>query len=132
MKRILQQRPSCSCKCVSYYCNEIPLERIPVRTKIPSERTPHQNESFRSIRSKNAFVLMGFRSDGPSPILPLTNRENVRILLTELNAPKSNGLILLLVRYPTSQKLRLNMNIKRNIDNIIFYIMFTQLFYNEV
>ena len=33
----------------------------------PGRTKSHQNEIFRSIRSKNAFVLMGFRSDGPSP-----------------------------------------------------------------
>ena len=48
--------------------NEIPIERIPVRTKIPPERTPIRTKSiFRYIRSKNAFVLMGFLFGGPSP-----------------------------------------------------------------
>jgi len=38
-----------------------PVERKPVRTKV------QQNENMCPIRSKEAFVLTGFRSDGPTP-----------------------------------------------------------------
>ena len=39
----------------------IPLERNPIGTKA------QQNENTCPIRSKEAFVLTGFRSDGPTP-----------------------------------------------------------------
>ena len=39
----------------------VPLERNPIGTKA------QQNENTCPIRSKEAFVLTGFRSDGPTP-----------------------------------------------------------------
>jgi len=39
----------------------VPLERYPIGTKA------QQNENMCPIRSKKAFVLTGFRSDGPTP-----------------------------------------------------------------
>ena len=40
----------------------VPLERNPIGTKA------QQNENMCPIRSKEAFVLTGFRSDGPTPL----------------------------------------------------------------
>jgi len=39
----------------------VPLERNPIGTKA------QQNENMCPVRSKEAFVLTGFRPDGPTP-----------------------------------------------------------------
>jgi len=46
---------------LKYLVNASPSERNTNRTKA------RQNENIRPIRLKMAFVLMGFRSDGPTP-----------------------------------------------------------------
>ena len=53
---------------------QLVLERHPDRTNSRQNENPvttkaHHNEISRFIKSKNVFVLMGFRSDGPSPIV---------------------------------------------------------------
>ena len=65
--------------------NAIPLERNPIGTKA------QQNENMCPIRSKEAFVLTGFRSDGPTQTG--TGNDGYRsINVVRSEAPKSWGL----------------------------------------